>query len=224
MGTVHSHIPRLVPAGAVIGLLGIVLIALAGVAIRFVGLNRPTSIDVWWHDLLAASRNPVADIVAQGLNVVGGTFWMTVITAALVALLFFARRRREALTIGLTVALASGLCSILKLMIARPRPIDGIVDVTSDSYPSGHVDTAAAITIAVAIAFPRVWTRAIAVVWIIGMALGRTYLLVHWASDVAAAALLGLSVALLVSAAVAAIVSRATPGRRFLKEPSLVTK
>lgn len=193
--------PLGVPAkGAFFGVLGITLVVLTGTGIRFALQNRPAPIDVWWHGLMALHRNGFADAVAQFLNTFGGTLSMTLVTVAVVALLLVIRRWRQAITIGLAVALASGLSTVLKIVIARPRPLDGVVEVGSNSFPSGHTTTAAALTFAIALAFPRVWTWAIAGVWVASMALSRTYLLVHWTSDVLAAAVLGASVALLVAA------------------------
>ena len=70
------------------GVLGIAAVVLTGVTIRFAWQNRPTPIDVWWHDLMASHRNGVADAVAPFLNTFGGTLWMTLVTAAIVARAF----------------------------------------------------------------------------------------------------------------------------------------
>ena len=208
------------PVGALFGILGVMIVAVSGVLIRATLNNGPTSVDLWWHDLMAGSRSGSADVAAQTLNVVGGTMWMTLVTAAIVAALLLAKRRRGGITIGLTVALAAGASAVLKAVLARPRPLDGVVDVTSDSFPSGHVTTAAALTVAIALAFPRVWTWALAAVWIASMALSRTYLLVHWSTDVLAAVMLSASMAVLV-AAVASIVIRKVWPQEFLKKPSV---
>jgi undecaprenyl-diphosphatase len=171
---------------------------------------------------MASQRNGVADWVAQFLNTFGGTLSMTLVTAAIVAMLLVAGKWRQAITIGLTVALASGICTVLKIVIARPRPLDGVVDVGLDSFPSGHTTTAAALTFAIALAFPQIWTWALAGVWVSSMALSRTYLLVHWSSDVLAAAVLGASVALLVAAILTAVFQDRSQSRDSLKKPSLV--
>ncbi len=214
--------PGVSPKGAFFGVLGITLVVLTGSLIRFAWQNRPTPIDVWWHDLMASQRNGVADWVAQFLNTFGGTLSMTLVTAAIVAMLLVAGKWRQAITIGLTVALASGICTVLKIVIARPRPLDGVVDVGLDSFPSGHTTTAAALTFAIALAFPQIWTWALAGVWVSSMALSRTYLLVHWSSDVLAAAVLGASVALLVAAILTAVFQDRSQSRDSLKKPSLV--
>jgi undecaprenyl-diphosphatase len=59
--------------------------------------------------------------------------------------------------------------------------------------------------VAIALAFPQVWSWVLASVWVPVMALSRTYLLVHWATDVLAAAVLRASVALIVAAIVTAL-------------------
>lgn len=199
-----SGTPRV---AAFFGVLGLTFVVLTGVFIRSMWQNQPLPIDSWWHDLLAAHRNALADASARFLNVVGGTWSMAAVTALLIAVLLLRRRWREALRIGATVAVASGACTALKLLIARPRPLDGIVDAGSDSFPSGHTTTAAALTVAIALAFPHVWSWALAAVWVPVMAVSRTYLLVHWATDVLAAAVLGASVALIVAAIVTALFS-----------------
>jgi len=208
-------------SGGLVGVGGFVLVALTGLVIRLAGQNRPTMIDSWWHDLLAGRRSGLADAAALFLNISGGTPSTTLVTVAVVAVLLVLRRGRQAITIGLTVALASGVCTVLKILVARPRPLDGIVDVGSDSFPSGHTTTAAALTIAIALAFPQVWTWALAGAWVASMALSRTYLLVHWASDVLAAAILGASMALLVAAILTRVCGDNPPRMRSLKKPSI---
>ncbi|EAR23975.1 Phosphoesterase, PA-phosphatase-like protein [marine actinobacterium PHSC20C1] len=192
--------PWAAPRGALIGASGVILVALSGLVVRFVWQNRPTVVDTWWHDLMAAQNNGAVDVTARFLNSFGGTVSMSLVTAVIVGVLLVAKKWRESIIIGLTVVLASGVSTVLKILIARPRPIDGVVGVGLDSFPSGHTTVAAALMVALAFAFPRVWTWAVAGIWITSMALSRTYLLVHWISDVLAAAVLGASMALLVSA------------------------
>jgi len=159
---------------------------------------------------MAAQRADAIDAVARLLNVVGGTTSMTLVTIATVAVFFIAKRWRVGITIGLSVAFASGLSTIIKLLIARPRPDDGIVAAATNSFPSGHATTAAAFAVALALAFRRVWVWVTAAVWVLLMAMSRTYLLVHWSTDVLAGAILGTSVALLVAAALTAALAGRT--------------
>lgn len=199
---------------AFLGALGIAVVVVAGLVISTTGRDLPFGLDQPWHDFLLAQHNPVADAVARFLDVAGGTLAMTIVTAVLAAGLAFRRHFAAAISVALTVAVASGVASLLKVTVARPRPTDGFVPEGSTSFPSGHTTTAAAITVALAIAFPYIWSRVLAAVWIPLMAVSRNYLLVHWLSDVIAGAVLGASVALVVTAVV-----RATRAR-ILKEPS----
>lgn len=199
--------------GALFGVLGLTLVAVTELLLRVVWQNQATLVDTWWHGIMAAQRNGVADVAALFLNAFGGTLSMALVTATTAGVLLFARKWRESIIIGFTVLLASGASTVLKILIARPRPLDGVVGVGLDSFPSGHTTVAAALTVALALAFPRVWTWALAGVWITSMAISRTYLLVHWISDVLAAAVLGVSMALLVSAIFTAVRADRQPVR-----------
>lgn len=203
---------RLTPAHlGFIGVLGILLVALAGLTLRVIALNQPIGADLWWHDLLSAHRTSSRDAVALALNLVGGTLWMSLITLAISVGLLIARRWRAAITVALTVAAASGICSLIKLGVSRPRPPGAVIDVVSDSFPSGHTTTAAALAVALTLLLRRIWVGIAAGTWIVAMAFSRTYLSVHWMSDVVAGAALGLSAALLVHAVVGEIA-------RFMRE------
>lgn len=199
---------------AFLGGLGIIIVVVTGLVIATVGRDLPLGLDQTWHDFLASHRSAAADVVAHLLNIAGGTLAMTIVTAVIAVGLAIRRNFRAAISVALTVAVASGISSLIKVGVARPRPFDGVVDTASDSFPSGHTTTAAAITIALLIVFPLGWARVLAAVWIPLMAVSRNYLLVHWLSDVVAGALLGASVALIVSAVVR------TAAARILKEPS----
>lgn len=197
--------PRLLKVGAPIA--GIALVLLVGFVNSAAG-GGPFGLDQGWHDLLAEHRSGWLEAVAKALNLAGGTLVMTVITAIVAIALAVGRRFRAAISIAITVAAASGLSTLIKVAVDRPRPGDGIVAAATDSFPSGHTTTAAALTIAILIAYPRWWAWALAAVWVPLMAASRTYLLVHWLSDVAAGALLGACVALLVSELVRAGTTR----------------
>lgn len=198
------------------GSAGVAVVATAGLLILTVAQDQPLGVDSLLHDALAAHQLLWLASVALVLHVVGGTLSMSIVTAVIAVGLLIARRPAAAVTVALSVAAASGICSLLKLWVARPRPADGIVDLVSDSYPSGHTTTAAALVIALALLVRRSLAWALASAWIVVMAVSRLYLLVHWLSDVSAGALLGTSTALVVAALVATAAGRL----RILKEPS----
>ena len=194
--------PRLIAAST-----GLALVALSAIALGAFGTG-PTWLDASWYDTLAAHRVPALESIALALNFVGGTLSMTILSIIAVVILLIVRRVPAAITVALSVALATGISTLIKLLLGRPRPPDGTVDLETSSFPSGHATAAAAVTIALALLFSRVWLWVLAVGWIVLMALSRTYLLVHWATDVMAGAVLGASVALLVFALVRRFVAR----------------
>lgn len=200
----------------ILGLAGLILVLVAGPLVR----AGPVGPDQAWHDFLAANQSPIGTGVSLVLNAVGGTLSMTIITLLLVVGLLVGRRIRAAITIGLSVPLGLIASTLIKGAVARPRPSDGIIAVSSDAYPSGHATAAAALTVAVALAFPAVWSWTLATAWILLMAASRTYLLVHWLTDVAAGAILGASIALVVAAAVATVVHAHDGTGPSLKKPS----
>jgi membrane-associated phospholipid phosphatase len=80
-----------------------------------------------------------------------------------------------------------------------------VLDASSTSFPSGHTSFAAVTCVSLVLAFAMPGRRRVrwplAVLGIGAMGWSRTFLHVHWLSDVIAGALLGVSVALLVFAA-----------------------
>lgn len=101
------------------------------------------------------------------------------------------------LTTGVGITL---LTAALKLLTSRPRPVDGLVETFSSSYPSGHATRAAAMYGLAAWAFHR-WGRPGLQRWlgvaagsalVAGVALSRLWLGVHRPSEVAMGVTLGL--------------------------------
>ncbi|MGV8895375.1 MAG: phosphatase PAP2 family protein [Rhodoglobus sp.] len=199
---------------AFVGGLGIVIVLIAGLLISRVGFGLPFGFDQEWHDFLTDHQSTAALAVALFLNIAGGTLVTTIVTVVIAAVLAVRRRFAAATAVALTMVASSVFSTLFKAITARPRPSDATVATGFTSFPSGHATSAAAITIALLIAFPHVWSRVLAAVWIPMMAISRNYLLVHWLSDVVAGAVLGASVAFLVAAIVRVV------GARILKEPS----
>jgi undecaprenyl-diphosphatase len=203
-----------------IGIVGVLLVVAAGVLLRDLAGGLPVGPDAAWQALMSSHRWAPAVSVARVMAWIGNAPGVFIVTAALVIVELALRRWRAAIALLLAVDLSSSLSSTIKLLSVRPRPTGGLDLLTSFSFPSGHTTWAAAVAVSLALALPRVWTWVLAGSWIAFMAWSRTYLGVHWLSDVAAGALLGVSVALLAAGLVALL----APGDPHSPPPATITE
>ena len=127
------------------------------------------------------------------------------LTIAGIAVLAARRRRLDGLVaFGLAEALTPTAVNLIKLWADRHRPPAARLRARGSSFPSGHAAYAAATLTAVALlpASSRLDAPGRQALWVgvaagsASMAWSRTYLQVHWLSDVAAGALLGAAVTL----------------------------
>ena len=113
-----------------------------------------------------------------------------------------ARRRRWTDLAGFALAEAGTPAGVnlVKLVVNRQRPSQAEFGTFTTSFPSGHTAFAAATGVALVLQCDEPGTRRAA--WVtagaatLGMAWSRTYLQLHWLTDVAAGGLLGTGVAL----------------------------
>jgi len=118
--------------------------------------------------------------------------------------------------LGATVA--SELCiGPLKAVIDRPRPPGALVVTDSPSFPSGHAIASAVTAIGLVVVLVPSWTRRthwtiVAALFATVMAMSRTYLGAHWASDVVAGACIGTGLAVVWPAALEMLRTRRRAG------------
>lgn len=138
----------------------------------------------WFHDAMV-------DITATG-----GATVLTLVVIGTVALL---ASRRLWLTAALTAAATiSGSWAVtqMKVHVGRPRPeiVDHLVQVTGNSFPSGHAANSAIVYLTIAAIGSQVTkgaaTRNVllagAILLVGAIGFSRVYLGVHWPSDVLA--------------------------------------
>jgi undecaprenyl-diphosphatase len=175
--------------------------SLIGVAVMALAIPmEPLALDRAWSNAMESIASPALKNVALVFNALGrGLGWaLTLITVA--SLLLIRRRVVALVAFAVAEALSTILSALIKALVGRPRPPDGIVHPVGSSFPSGHASYGAVTCIALVLLFTSPGRRArwwgVAWLGIAAMAWSRTYLQVHWLSDVIGGVLLGTGIAL----------------------------
>ena len=138
----------------------------------------------------------------------GSAKFLVPVAVVAAAALVVARRRFEAMLLGVSVITATLVVWGMKAIVGRARPALWEAQwYWGSSFPSGHTLSTATFSTAVALCVARIWPRAgygamvLAVLWTGLVAVSRLVLGVHWPSDVLAAICLGVFIPLLISVA-----------------------
>jgi len=180
-------------ASALLGL--VVLIALLIPA-------GPLALDSRWSELMQEIETPFLKHVALVFNALGHGLWRALTLGAIGLVLLLARRWIALIAFTVSECLTPLLGDLLKGLVGRQRPPDHILEAHGSSFPSGHAGYASATTFALVLLFSTPGGRRplwflLAGLTTAAMAWSRTYLQVHWLSDVLTGATLGLAVTLL---------------------------
>lgn len=157
--------------------------------------------DRWWNETIAVIRSDWMLQFALVLNWIGGG-WVAILGVPLLTILalVLARRWRGAVFAAVCFAVSAGVVQLFKQIFGRARPQDMLVLSDYGSFPSGHTANAATIAVVVWLLFPRLWIAIAGALWVLAMALSRTFLSVHWATDTLGGAVVGTGVVLLLAA------------------------
>jgi membrane-associated phospholipid phosphatase len=197
------------------------LLAVAVLALQVSDRAWLTGVDHSVTAWLVTHRNPTIDHLALAVtNALGPveTAGLATIVAVVVGMRF--RSVLCGLTVLATVGGASALCSVIKLLVARPRPPIVLQETleTDYSFPSGHVTGTAALFGILAVALGLAGSRAlksllvtVAVLTTSAVALSRLYLGVHWLTDAAAGALLAAAAVTVGAASLRVLVDSKSP-------------
>jgi membrane-associated phospholipid phosphatase len=167
--------------------------------------SDPLAIDRRWSEAMKDVEAPLLKDLALVFNALGRGVGWALSLAAVAVFLAVARRWLALLAFALVETLTSLSSALLKAQVGRPRPPDGLVHPVGSAFPSGHAAYAGATCVALVLLFTqpgrrRRWWWVLAALGIVGMAWSRTYLQVHWLSDVVGGSLLGIGIALVVLA------------------------
>jgi undecaprenyl-diphosphatase len=171
-----------------------VVTAVAGILVR--AWSPP--FDVAAMQAVADHRSPLSTTLAGMVSDAGSFAILAPLTIALVLLRQW-KRPADDLALIVVAAGTALLPSVVKLIVARPRPtIEHLTHLTSLSFPSEHTTQAAGIYLAIASLLtqgrPALWRNlglAVAVVIALLVAASRVFLGVHYPTDVTAGLLLG---------------------------------
>jgi undecaprenyl-diphosphatase len=187
------------------GIVALVLVVLLGTLITVRDQGMPFIIDTLWMRVLGENRAPLWEFLALVMNYLGaGVVASFVIPGAIIIALLIIKRPWAALYFLIATVITGGIVQLLKHLFGRARPDTILVNVDFGSFPSGHVANAAVVALVLSILFPRFWVWIAAAVYTVMMMLSRTYLGAHWLSDTLGAVLLGVGIAIVVAAPLAA--------------------
>ena len=159
-------------------------------------------IDTRVHDWAVAKRYSSATSFFDVMSTIGGPVGVAVIAVVVVIVLLMLGRRHRVVYFAITAAGGGALDWELKRYFARARPAVAqmLMRASGYSFPSGHAMGSTVVFGALAYLVLRANVRwrwkaaalALATTLIIGVALSRVYLGVHWISDVGAGITAGL--------------------------------
>jgi membrane-associated phospholipid phosphatase len=174
---------------------GVVAVLLLGLLVRIDAIAD--EVDGEWMDEILELRGPVGEAISRVFDFLGGGWFAIWLVPVVLAVIFLiARRPWAALAIIVVSAVSAGLVQVLKALFGRARPEHILLDLDSGAFPSGHAANAATLAVLIALLVGRWWIALVGAVYVVLMALSRTYLGAHWLSDTVGGALLGASIAL----------------------------
>lgn len=168
-----------------------------GVLVTIRALN-PEGLDAEWMEEIVEHRSPLWEVPARVFDFIGGGWFGVFVVPVGIAVAFLVARRPWAASAFIFgSAVSSGVVQLMKVGFGRARPTEILLPLDSPSFPSGHTANAATIVVLLALLLRRRWIAIAGAVYVILMALSRTYLGAHWVTDTIGGMLVGGAMAVL---------------------------
>jgi putative heme transporter len=178
---------------------GLVSVVAAGIQAVFDHPGAPIW-DIPLSRFITSNRRPFITSGMRAVTQLGGMPFLTVATVAVSILLIrWARSFKPAVFLMAVVFGGQAVKSLVKLILARPRPSGQLTAESTYSFPSGHVVAAVTLFGGLALLISRrgvswglktwAWAAALALTFLVG--LSRVYLSAHYPSDVLGGVVLG---------------------------------
>ncbi len=210
--SIGALLATLVTVGVGVGLGAVAIFALFATAVVR-GATQP--VDEAVLQMLNGLRGGTLDRIAVEVTALGNGAVLLLLVAVAAVFLWLTRHRWSASLLAIAFIGGEVLNRILKEFFARPRPtiVEHLYPTSSPSFPSGHAMNAFITYGAIAYLVGRLeptpalrrttWT--IAALLILAIGASRTYLGVHYPSDVLAGYLAGLAWLTFIAAALGAL-------------------
>jgi undecaprenyl-diphosphatase len=176
-------------------------------------------VDDGWLELMVDLRWQPAVDVAEVFAFLGGAWCNWAIRIVVVGILVWRRQWLHLSAFSLAIVCSEACIGPLKALYDRPRPPAMLMDSSSAAFPSGHAVAGAVTAVGLVIVLLPpghtrwTWERR-AALYASLMALSRTYLGMHWLSDVVAGGLIGSAIAIGAPAVLVELRVRAEARRR----------
>jgi len=191
--------------GLILLAIDILLLALFSLLAVWIAYHPILAIDVTITRDFQANQSPWLRDSMLAVSYLGNEMALSAGLIALTAILFYILELRlEAILVVVVSATSAILYSLIKLIVARPRPSASLVEIiqaaSGNSFPSGHVMSYVAFwgllfSLGIILFMGKHWWRIalliIAGLFVVLVGPSRIYLGDHWASDVLGAYLLG---------------------------------
>ena len=149
-------------------------------------------VSLFWNSLLTKLMIIITNI--------GSTLSLLILSVVLFCFFIYKKKNQESLLLLFSMLGGLFLKTIIKIIIARPRPINMLVGAHGNSFPSGHATMSTIFfSLLIYLFKDKIKNKITRIVFILSnitifllIGISRIYLSVHWFSDVIAGFSLGL--------------------------------